>query len=693
MGDTIDMSSLSSIKAATSYTSNSLHEAIKLRLGKQGLSAIKPQTIPQFFREGCQKYATYPALVYELDPDLNATANAHPHPQTTEGVWRTVTYAEYAKQVEQAALILLHVGLQPRSSVGILAFNCPEWFYTEFGTLRAGGVVAGIYPSNSAEAVYHVLDTSEATVCVVDDTQQMAKVRAIKSRLPRLRAVLQLHGPYEDFVGVDEGYYRWEDLLLMQFGAELKEELERRERDVGANECALLIYTSGTVGMPKAVMVSHDAIVYDTKAITKILPDIKEGAETVVTYLPLNHIAAQIFDIYLPLYNNGCVYFADRGALKGTLGRTLAKAKPTRFFGVPRIFEKMQEKLVSIEVNLSAITKYIVRFARQNVEQYHMCIYERKTPSHFKYWYSSKITGHIKSALGLDNCKSLIIGGAPVREELKKYFLSLDMVLIDVYGLSETSGAIAFSFDQTNLKSVGKAIDCVEMKICNPDNNGHGEVCLRGRTNFMGYLNDVQNTKDVLKEDGWLHTGDIGYIDTQGNLIISGRIKELIITAGGENIPPIHIEELIKRELHIISNAMVVGDHKKYLTVLLTLKTEFDNNTGRPTDILTKEAIDWLKSFNLELTRLSEVLEIPTDISDLDASNVEVKPHPIVMKAIEEGIQRANKHSISNAQKVQKFSILPHDFSTPTGELGPTLKMRRNIVLQKYANIIEGMYK
>lgn len=229
--DSINLSTLNpSLKAATSYISTSLYDAVKLRMGQRGLAATKPLTIPQFFREYSTKYAENPALKYQSQ---GAAAD----------LWTTLTYADYARQVEQAALLLLHIGLQPRSTIGILAFNCPEWFYAELGALRAGGVVAGIYPSNSAEAVHHALDTSEATVCIVDDSQQMAKVRAVKGRLPRLRAVVQLHGPYAEFVGVDEGYYRWSDLVAMKFGAELREELAHREQDVGANECALLIYT------------------------------------------------------------------------------------------------------------------------------------------------------------------------------------------------------------------------------------------------------------------------------------------------------------------------------------------------------------------------------------------------------------------------------------------------------------------
>lgn len=230
----IDPSEVPALKPAESYFSCSLHEAVKIRTSSENLAKCSIKTIPQLFKECCEKYKHKPALAYETKQDV--TNNEIPH-------WTFITYEEYEQKVEQAALLLLHLGVQPRTSVAILAFNCPEWFYVELGALRIGAVVAGIYTSNSAEAVHHVLESSDATVCVVDDAQQMSKVRAVKSRLNQLRAIIQLNGPYDEFVGKEPGYYRWTDLFEMQFNSTLREELVLRERDVAANECALLIFT------------------------------------------------------------------------------------------------------------------------------------------------------------------------------------------------------------------------------------------------------------------------------------------------------------------------------------------------------------------------------------------------------------------------------------------------------------------
>lgn len=350
---------MTDLKPATSYTSTSLHEAVKLRLDDGGdfPQSIKPQTIPHFFAEVCNTYSELPALTWET-------------PGAGVDGWTTLNYREYQEHVEQAALMLLSVGLTERSSVGILAFNCPEWFFAELGTLRAGAVVAGIYPSNSAEAVHHVLFTSESSVCVVDDAQQMAKVRAIKDRLPLLQAVIQIHGPFESFVDQEPGYFSWQKLLEKTYPNDLKEELVSRESRICPNECAILIFTSGTVGLPKAVMLSHDNMVFDTKAAAHMLKDVQIGKESFVSYLPLSHVAAQIFDIFLGLSHAGCITFADKDALKGTLIKTFRKARPTKMFGVPRVFEKLQERLVAAEAKANPYSRLLLAQARAAVSEH-----------------------------------------------------------------------------------------------------------------------------------------------------------------------------------------------------------------------------------------------------------------------------------------------------------------------------------
>lgn len=235
--------------------------------------------------------------------------------------------------------------------------------------------------------------------------------------------------------------------------------------------------------------------------------------------------------------------------------------------------------------------------------------------------------------------------------ETIKYLLSLDLVINDAFGMSESTGAHWLcSNDVTSLETVGRPLVGVEVKIVSPDERGHGEICMRGRNIFIGYIGEEDKTKEAIEDEGWLHSGDLAYIDEKGCLFITGRIKELIITAGGENIPPVHIENLVKKELPEISNAFLIGDKRKFLSILITLKTELDSNTGAPKDELANETLTWFKSLGVEYKTVKEVLS--------------AGPCPKVLKSIQEGIDRANKYATSNAQKVQKFAILPNDFST-----------------------------
>ena len=246
------------------------------------------------------------------------------------------------------------------------------------------------------------------------------------------------------------------------------------------------------------------------------------------------------------------------------------------------------------------------------------------------------------------------------------------------FGMSETTGGHSMSnLNQQTFETIGRQLPGGQTKIINPDENGHGEICCKGRHIFMGYLHEKEKTMEAIDDEGWLKTGDVGYIDRDGYIFITGRIKELIITAGGENIPPVAIENLVKSECSAISNSFLVGDKQKFLTMLLTLKTEMDNE-GAPKDELAPETLTWLEGMDLKYQKLSEILA--------------AGPDPKVMQALQEAIDRANKNAVSNAQKIQKFAILPQDFSISTGELGPTMKLKRNSVVDKYREIIEKFY-
>nr|XP_036216005.1 long-chain-fatty-acid--CoA ligase heimdall-like [Bactrocera oleae]XP_036216006.1 long-chain-fatty-acid--CoA ligase heimdall-like [Bactrocera oleae]XP_036216007.1 long-chain-fatty-acid--CoA ligase heimdall-like [Bactrocera oleae] len=396
-----------------------------------------------------------------------------------------------------------------------------------------------------------------------------------------------------------------------------------------------------------------------------------------MSYLPLNHVAAQLFEVLMPLLCGDCVYFADRDALKGKLTENLRIAQPTRIFGVPRVYEKIQEELLLAEANSSYLWRLLSSWAKRTLLKSYLYNAEGIEPKRtLSYIYASWIVRKFKVQVGLGQCAYLWAGGAPLSVQTKKYFLSMDIPVSDMFGASEAGGAIALTRSYCHLDSSGKVLLGIEAKIDKSNKQGQGEICLRGRCTMMGYLNNVEKTHECIDSDGWMHTGDVGRLSTDGCLHITGRIKDIVITAGGENIPPLYIENLIKAELPCVSNALVVGDKRKFLVVLLTLKTDIESATGLPLDTLNLDTVSWLKSLAIHHTRLSEVLNIPAYTPSYDYKGSVIKPDQKVV-----------------AQRVQKFAMLPHDFTVPTGELGPTLKSRRAFICEKYADIIEPLYK
>uniref|UniRef100_A0A2M3YZ29 long-chain-fatty-acid--CoA ligase n=1 Tax=Anopheles braziliensis TaxID=58242 RepID=A0A2M3YZ29_9DIPT len=648
---------------ADSYISTDPSIPVKLRIAKEGLASLDPLSVPDLMNRTARDHPDHPAMVY----------------QDSQKKWQTVTYREYRDRVYHMAKVFIKLGLEPHHTVAVLAFNSPEWFVAELSAIHAGGIITGVYTTNSAESVQHVLESSRAQIVVVDDAKQMEKVRSIRANLPLLKTIIQTMPPYAPYVKREDGYYRWSELVEMNVD-DVEEEFNNRLANIAINQCCCLVYTSGTVGNPKGVMLSHDSLTWDSYSIGKRLYQIRYAEEVLVSFLPLSHVAAQMVDIFLTLQFACTVYFADKDAMKGTLLHTLQEAKPTRMLAVPRVYEKIQEKMLSVGAQSTALRKMVAGWAKSVTLQHHLNAMEGKPTNSWQYrLVRNYLLSKVKDALGFSRCVTLATAAAPMDRETKKYFMSLDLPINEAFGMSESSGAHSLTApDSYNFDTIGKALGGCETKIDKPDERGHGEICMRGRHILMGYIGEEAKTRDAIDEDGWLHSGDVGYIDDAGFIYITGRIKELIITAGGENIPPVHVENLVKNELPFVSNAFLVGDKRKFLTMLITLKTQMNLDTGAPKDELTPDTIAALKEFGAEYSKLSEIHA--------------AGPCPKVLKAIQEGIDRANLKAISNAQKIQKFALLKEDFSVPGGELGPTLKVKRNVVVEKNKDIIEQFY-
>ncbi|KAL5267519.1 hypothetical protein ACHWQZ_G004525 [Mnemiopsis leidyi] len=627
---------------------------VQIKKTLSGPSSVPPRTIHDVFLATVTAHKDSPALKVK---------------RTNR--WASWTYQQYYEDCSTAAKAFIKLGLQPASAVCIMGFNAPEWFIADIGSIMAGGIAAGIYTTNSAESCKYILSHSKAQFIVVENRIMLDKILQVKPQLPNLLHVIV----YNDHVSkeqMDQNVMDW--ATFMKIGSDLPEyELQWRLKNQKPNKCSTLIYTSGTTGPPKAVMLSHDNISWTALACCQIL-NVRETSD-VVSYLPLSHIAAQIIDLHGPMACGATVWFAKPDALKGTLVDTLQEVRPTMFLGVPRVWEKIQDK-VEMQINemkgfKRALTKWAQRIGTDVGEAK-----QNSTELPRGYWMADRLVfNKIKQILGLDRCILQASAAAPITQETVAFFQSLDIPVYEIYGMSECSGPQTLSFDgQHKAGSTGKSIPGSEIKIENPDRDGNGEICYRGRHIFMGYMHDEETTGKTIDKDGWLHSGDIGKLDKNNFLTITGRIKEIIITAGGENIAPIPIEDKVKQYAPIVSNCMVIGDKMKFLSLVCTLRCVM-NDAHEPQDDLDWISLDQCKRLGSTATTVSEAL--------MD---------PLVLNNIKKAVQEANKQAVSNASKIQKFRILPEDFSIAGGELGPTLKLKRRVVMTKYADIIAEMY-
>lgn len=662
------------------YTTTQAMGAVKLKIDERGMGSIPPLSVPTLLQRTVSRHMDHPALCVKRD-----------------GKWLKWTYKQYLHDVTVCAKAFIRLGLERFHSVCILGFNSPEWLIADLAAIHAGGFAAGIYTTNTAEACLHCAINGQADIIVVEDRKQLEKILAIKDQIPTLKAIIQYSGkPHV------EGVITWSQ--LMNLGNSTPDNvLEERLKKQCVNQCCTLIYTSGTTGNPKGVMLNHDNLTWVSHNLATYM-NMRDGKDTFLSYLPLSHIAAQITDIYIPLSTGGTVYFAQPDALKGSLVETLREVRPTTFFGVPRVWEKIHEKMLQVGKTTRGVKKTIANWSKSVGLTYNRRRIEGRTSKPFGYSLANSLVfKKVREGLGLDKARLVLSGAAPLSKEVNEYFLSLDIPIMEAYGMSESTGPHAINNITKGfaVSSAGKTIPGCTTKISNPDREGNGEILMGGRHVFMGYLNDPANTASSIDAEGFICTGDVGQVDKFGLIFITGRLKEILITAGGENVAPVLIENNIKAELPVISQAVVVGDRRKFLSVLLTLKTELDKETQEPLPVLTKETREWCAENGLPtaetVTDVIAAAERGAERSNPSSNNGNVSVQDTqalrFVQAIDTAIERANRKAISGAQRIQKWAILPVDLSIPGGELGPTMKVKRPVVTKQYAELIERFYQ
>ncbi|MBL8742725.1 MAG: long-chain fatty acid--CoA ligase [Myxococcales bacterium] len=564
-------------------------------------------------------------------------------------IWRAISYRSYADTVQRVGRALLALGFAVGDTVAMLGFNKPEWVYMCVGGMAAGGAGAGIYTTSSPSEISYIVGHCEAKVLLIENIAQWKKVEQVLGELPKLLKVVFMRGAGDDLPD-HEKVLAWDSFLALGDGVSAERLLERVHA-LEPSGLASLIYTSGTTGPPKGVMLSHENLAFTANVARKIADG--RSSDSSLSYLPLSHIAEQMFSIHGPITMGSSIYFAE--SLE-KVPDNLKEVQPTVFFGVPRIWEKFHAGIQGKLDLAKGVKKSLVGWARRvgtSVSNLRMKGEEPRGVLALEYALAKKLVfDKLKPAIGLGRARFCVSGAAPIAREVLEFFASLDIVVLEVYGQSEDCGPTSCNLNgRTRLGSVGPAVEGVEVKIA-----ADGEILVRGPNVFLGYYKEPEATAETLI-DGWLHSGDLGAFDSDGFLSITGRKKEIIITAGGKNIAPKNIEASLKNH-RLVSEAVVIGDRRKYLTVLVTLDPE-------ATAAFAKEQ----------------------GASTEGAHNL-----PAVREAIQSAIDEVNR-DLARVETVKKFTILDRPFTIEAGELTPTLKVKRKVVNEHFSREIESMYQ
>jgi long-chain acyl-CoA synthetase len=560
-----------------------------------------------------------------------------------DGKWVDRGFDEVQEIVRALSLGLIDLGVAKGDKVSILANTRPEWTYFDFAALSAGAVVVPIYQTNSPEECQYVLENSDAKVVVVEDDEQMEKVRAVRDQLPKLEHVVRMTGSSEDAIS-------FEDLSARGEGRDAAE-WEERWRSVTPADICTFIYTSGTTGPPKGCIISHG----NYRAMLDMVNEnsVIESEDVTYLYLPLAHSFALL--IQLGSFDLGATLaYWERDPLK--ILPNLAELKPTYFPSVPRIFEKIYTAATSGIEKEGGLKKRIFNWAIEVGKKVRRMEREGREPGFLlrkQYEFADKrVLSKIRGLFG-GNLRLAVSGAAPINPEILRFFDAGGVLVLEGWGMTETSTAATISTpDDFKIGTIGKPFPGCEVKIAED-----GEILVKGPNVFQGYYKNEEATRETIV-DGWLHTGDIGEIDSEGFITITGRKKDIIITAGGKNITPANLENEIKQH-PLVSQCVVVGDRRPYLVALLTLEPE--------------EAVAYAKEHGL-----------PEDPAELALDD-----H--VRKAIEDHVEQVNQ-KFARVEQVKKVAILPRDLSQESGELTPTLKVKRAVVASKHEQEIEKLY-
>ncbi len=562
------------------------------------------------------------------------------------GRWATVTWSEYATAVDETAVGLMALGIEPGDRVGLLAGNRPEWHIADLAIMSAGAITVPVYPTSSSSQVAYVLDNSDAKVCFVDDTDQLAKVLLHLGNLPSLERIVMIAGA--------DGLDRSGLLITL---ADLRSRvgstsvLDERVEALRADDLATLVYTSGTTGPPKGVSITHRNITWTIDSVNSIVGLVH--TDRMLSYLPLSHIAERVTSHFGMIEAGGETWFAQSLA---TVADDLRVCRPTIFMAVPRVWQKLHDAIIEqLDAKPIHLGGPLDRLIAADTDPDQQARSPRTLAIHVAAIAASQTLGRtVRRHLGLDRARLVVSAAAPIHPDLVRWFHGLGLPIAEVYGQTEDCGPATLNPPGAiRIGSVGRPIPGLEVRVA-----GDGELLVRGGSVCAGYFQMPEATAELIDGAGWMATGDLGRIDDDGYVWLTGRKKDLIINAAGKNIAPSEIEARLSME-KLVGQAVVIGDGRRYLTALLTLDAD--------------AAAEWAEHHGAA-----------SDIADLIGD-------PRIREEIAAAVERVNQEH-APVEQLKYWRLLPTPLTVEGGELTPTYKVKRAVVAERYADLIETMY-
>ncbi len=561
------------------------------------------------------------------------------------GAYRGLTYKHVGEIVKNLALGMASLGVKKGDKVAVLSPTQEEWAMADYAVLSLGAATVPIYPNLSSKQVEYILQDSDSKIVFASDSEQLAKVIAVKDQCPALThaVLISKQDKLKDYV------MRFDELQALgkKFAETNPSYLQDALKPIGRQDVATIIYTSGTTGLPKGVMLSHNNLITNTVACSRCIPI--ESGEVFLAFLPLSHIFERTAGHFVALFNGCTIGYAEN---IDAVAQNMGEVRPTLMASVPRLFEKMYGRIQDGLAQAPPIRRKIFAWAQEVGRK------ARQTGTRgFSYRLADKLVfSKLRGRLG-GRIRFMVSGGAPLSKEIGEFFANLGVIILEGYGLTETSPVITVNRPElVKFGTVGRTVEDVEVKIA-----ADGEILTRGPHVMIGYYKNEKATREVIDAEGWFHTGDVGYLDSDNYLVITDRKKNIIVTSGGKNVAPQPIENLLVT-VPYVEQAMVIGDKRNFIAALIVPK--FD-----------------------KLRALAEANRIPFNSEEELIDNAKI--YSLVDKEIQDVQEKAG---LARYEKVRRFALLPKAFTIESGELTPTLKMKRNVIIENFVSIIENLY-